>query len=326
MGFFRSENILGLDIGFETLKLVELKKNGKNVSLIGSAETPLTEKIMEKDRFKNKAAVATMIKEACRKAMPGAISAKKVVTALPETFVFSKTVKMPKMTREEYSKAIIAEAAQYLPIPVEEVYMDFQVLINHPEDSLADVLIVAAPRKLVDDYVELCKLAGMRLTALETKPIAIGRAVAQEEKLEGLIITEIGSEVTRLSIWDGNQIRLSTAVSVGKNQIFESLGIFKNSKDEPKKLNKEDLAELKEAATPIIEGILSAIKYHQNRDYKPTPIKKLILCGSGANIINIDKFFKEETKIECISLSPKLNGGALGPEYMTAFGLALRDE
>ena len=326
MGLFRSENILGLDIGFETLKLVELNKRGKNIELVGYAEAPLTERILEKDRFKNKSAVATMLKEACRRAQPNSIFAKKIVTALPETFVFSKTVQMPKMSQEEYIKAIPAEAAQYLPIPPEEVYIDHQILINHPDEPMADILLVAAPKKLVDDYVEMCKLAGMELVALETKPIAIGRAVSIQEKLEGIIIAEVGTEVTRLSIWDGNQIRLSTAVSVGKNQIFDAVG-FTRYTDEQLEITPAKTEELSSVTAPIVDGILSAIKYHQNRDYKPKPIKKLILCGSGAKIKNINAYLTSETKLECVSFSPKIEGKyKLGPEYMTSFGLALRED
>lgn len=324
--FVSDENLLGLDIGFESLKLVELKRRGKDIKLVGFFEMPLTERIMEKDQIHNKANVATMIKEACKKAKPSSVSARKVSTALPETFVFSKTVQIPKMKDNEYSKAVLAEAAQYLPIPVEEAYIDYQVLINRPDEPLADVLIVAAPKKLVDDYVEMCNLADMELYALETKPIAIGRAVAAKQALNGIIVVEIGTEFSRLSIWDDNQIRLSTTVSIGKNQIFESMGWNDFSLDGPV-IEKKDYDQLSSTLGAITEGVISAVKYHQNRDYKPKPIKNIMLCGTGAKIKNVEKFFEEQTKIKSEIVMPKISGKIqLGTEYMTAFGLALRDD
>jgi type IV pilus assembly protein PilM len=180
MNLFNLEDnsVFGLDIGFETIKLVELKKNRHSIKLVGAKEVRLTERILERDSFRNKAATANLIKEACRSALPGPIRAKKIVTALPENFVFSKTIQMPKMSREELEKSIQIEAAQYLPIPAEEVYIDFQTLIVHPDESLTDILLVAAPKKLVDDYVEMTRIAGLELVALETKPIAVGRAVS----------------------------------------------------------------------------------------------------------------------------------------------------
>jgi len=325
LSFLTNENVLGLDIGYESLKLVELKKNGKENVLVGSFEMPLTERIMEKDQIKNKAGVATMIKEACRKAKPCGIGARRIVTALPETFVFSKTVQLPKMKDDEYSKAILAESSQYLPIPAEEAYLDYQVLINRPDEPMADILIVAAPKKLVDDYVEMCSLADMELAALETKPIAIGRAVSAHESLNGLVIVEIGTEFSRVSIWDDNQIRLSTTVNIGKNQIFETMGWTEFSGNGPA-VSQDNFAQLIPTMGAITEGAVSAIKYHKNRDYKPSPVKKIFLCGTGAKIKNIDKFFEEETKVSCQIIAPKLAGAPLGTEYMTTFGLALRSE
>lgn len=322
MGLFLNNNsIFGLDIGFETLKLVELKKN-KSTSLVGFAEVPLTERILEKDHFKNKAQTANLIKEACRKAKPGPIKASKIVSALPESFVFSKTIQMPKMTKEEYTKAVPSEASQYLPMPVEEVYIDFQILIVHPDEPLVDLLIVASPKKLVDDYVEMTKMAGFELLALETKPIAVGRAVSKIAPLESCAIVEIGTEISRISIWD-KTVRLINSVNTGKNHISESMGEELSGTKELK----EDNISAVSVISNITDEVMNAIKYHQNRDYKPRPITKILLCGSGANIKGIDKIFESEIKIKSEIIKPKIdNKISLGTEFITSYGLALRSE
>jgi len=327
-GFFNKDSVFGLDIGYETLKLVELRKKRNGISLVGAVEVPLTERILEKDSFKNKANTATLIKNACRKALPSPIHAKKIISALPETFVFSKTIQMPKMTESEYAKAIPIEAAQYLPIPVEEVYIDYQLLITHPDEALVDILIVASPRKLVDDYVEMTKLAGFELAGLETKPLAVGRALQASVRLDGSVVVEIGTEISRISIWDNNNIRLNTTVATGKNQILENLeALGYDTKNHKIDISKEKSPESLETLSGIRDGIIDAIKYHQNRDYKPKPISKIFLCGSGAKISGIDKQINEETKIKTEIIKPALAGNAkLDTEYITAFGLALRDE
>lgn len=327
-GAFNKDSIFGLDIGYETLKLVELKKKKGGIFLVGSVEVPLTERILEKDSFKNKANTATLIKNACRKALPSPIKARKIVSALPETFVFSKTIQMPKMTDSEYAKAIPIEAAQYIPIPIEEVYIDHQILIVHPEEALVDVLIVATPRKLVDDYVEMTKMAGFELVALETKPLAVGRAISASAQLDGSIIVEIGTEISRISIWDDNNIRLNTTVTAGKNQILENLqSLGHDIKGEKVSINENIFSEMSQTLSTISDEIINAIKYHQNRDYKPKPISKIFLCGSGAKISGIEKFIARETKIKTEITKPNLIGNAkLGTEYTTAFGLALRND
>jgi len=325
---FKNDSVFGLDIGYETLKLVELKRRRSGIFLVGSVEVPLTERILEKDTFKNKATTASLIKNACRKALPSAIKAKRIVSALPETFVFSKTIQMPKMTENEYEKSIPIEAAQFLPIPIEEVYIDHQVLITHPEDAMADILIVASPRKLVDDYVEMTKMAGFELAALETKPIAVGRAISNSVSLDGSLIVEIGTEISRISIWDSNSVRLTTTVATGKNQIIENLQAIGHSEKTDKIVIKEsEFPDLSRTLLNISDEIINAIKYHQNRDYKPKPVKKILLCGSGAKILGIDNYIAKETKIATEIVKPNLKGKEnLGTDFITAFGLALRNE
>lgn len=321
------DSVFGLDIGYETLKLVELKKKKNGIVLVGSVEIPLTERILEKDSFRNKAKTATLIKNACRKALPSPIRARKIISALPETFVFSKTIQIPKMKESEYAKAIPIEAAEYLPIPVEEVYIDYQTLIVHPDEALVDILIVASPKKLVDDYVEMTKMAGFELAALETKPLAVGRALKYSMQLDGSIVVEIGTEISRISIWENGSIRLNTTVATGKNQILESL----SSEGFDVKNDKLDISEENSAASKVLSGIgdeiINAIKYNQNRAYNPKPISKIFLCGSGAKIKGMDWYINEATKIKTEIVSPKIKGDvSLGTEYLTAFGLALRDE
>ena len=315
--FTTGGSIFGLDIGFEALKLVELKKSKKQIQLVGAIEVPLTERILEKDRFKNKAATANLIKEACRKAKPNQITAQKIISALPETFVFSKTIQIPKMSEEEYMNAIPVEAAKYLSIPVEEVYLDFQPLIAHPNEPMADILIVASPKKLVDEYVEVTKMAGFELAALETKPIAVGRGIAVSHTLKGAVIIEIGTEISRLSIWDNQSIRLNTSINVGKNHISENLG--ESTDGNAMKTNV--------ALQNIVTETINAIKYHQNRDYKPAAIDSVLISGSGAKIPGVSEFISAELKINTEIVAPKLSGKVqLGPEYITSFGLALRNE
>jgi type IV pilus assembly protein PilM len=320
MGLFHLEDnsVFGLDIGFETIKLVELRKSKHSIKLVGAKEVRLTERILERDSFRNKAATANLIKEACRSALPGPIRAKKIITALPENFVFSKTIQMPKMSQQELEKSIIIEAAQYLPIPVEEAYLDFQTLIVHPDEPLADILLVAAPKKLVDDYVEMTGIAGLELSAIETKPIAVGRAVNASINLNGLVIIEIGTELSRISIWDNNEIRLISSVNTGKNQILEAV-------TDPRQ---EILSEEgKKVVLNISNEVINAIKYHKNRDYKPNPIETILTSGSGANIHGINQFIESEVKIKTDTVLPRIDGkNNLGPEFITAYGLALRNE
>lgn len=313
--FRQTQDVFGLDVGFETLKVVELR-NGVTPSLFGASDFPLPERILEKDGFKNKEVAARIIKEACQKGSPNKITATKIVSALPETFVFSKTIQIPKMTPEEYAEAVPTEVAEFLPIPLDDVYLDYQQLVVHPDESIVDLMVVATPKRLVNEFVEVAKLAGYELIALETKPIAVGRALIAANKNQGQMIVEVGTEISRISIWDGNKIRLSTTVGVGKNQIIPAVTTIQANNP----LREEFLL-------PLIEEITATNRYHQNRDYQAKPIEQILLCGSGAVVKEIATFIEEKTKIKTIIPALRLQGkNQLGPEFTTAYGLALRNE
>lgn len=328
MSFFGGGNkVFGLDIGFELIKLCELSRHGNRVHVVGLSEIPITERILDKDRIKNKAATANLIKEARRKSKPHSISATKIVTALPETFVFSKTIRIPKMSQTELQTAAPAEAAQYLPIPIADVYIDYQILLAHPDEPLMDILIAAAPKRLVDDYVDMAKMADLELAALETKPIAVGRALISDKSTEGIVVLHIGTELSRISIWDKGKIRLVTTTAVGKNQIIE---FFQSTNTAYSDISKIDLSETDNIDVgPLqlaIDALNEAIRYHQNRGYKPSKIVRIEICGSAAKVKNIDRYIEKETKIPSRIAQPRFHlDQKISPDDMTAFGLALRE-
>lgn len=326
--FFNNSNaVFGLDIGFETIKLCQIKKHGKSVSIVGVTDIPITERILDKDRIKNKPAIANIIKEACRKAKPHPITAKNIVSALPETFVFSKTIRLPKMSEKELKTAVPNEVAEYLPIPLANVYIDFQVLISHPDEPQIDVLIAAAPKRLVDDYVEMAKMADMELVALETKPIAVGRALISEKSKTGIAVAHIGTELTRISIWDKGKICLVTTASVGKNQIMEFFKTIVPTADDIGKIDIDKLSnEPNHPIAQISEALIEAIRYHQNRGYMPSKIEQIEICGSAATIKNLDIYLEKNVKIKSAIANPVFTvRNKVPPGLITAFGLALRD-
>lgn len=322
MSLLHNNSVFGLDIGFETIKMVEIRREKTGHKLVGAIEIPLKDRILQKDQFKNKADTANQIKEAMRKAKPSPITAAKIITALPETFVFSKTLKMPKISQKELESAVPLEAAEYLPIPIEDVYLDFQILVTHPDEPQIDVLAVAAPKKLVDDYVDMAHLADLELFAIETKPLSVGRALLPKDDKAGTILLHIGTEYSRLAIWDSGTLKMSSTITTGQNQILENLGILPGQKISG--IGEKELRSSSVLST-IIDDVISGIKYHNNRDYKPEPIKKIIICGSSSSIPELDKYFQKELSIPTQIAKIKIGKDELPPQYIAAYGLALRD-
>lgn len=223
--------------------------------------------------------------------------------------------------------AIPNEITDFLPIPADNVYFDYQVLVSHPDQALDDILVVATPKNLVDDYVEMANLAGFELTALETKPIAVGRAIIGSKDKDGCMIIHLGTEYSRIGIWDDGDLKLTTTVNTGQTHLLESLGYIDKMEKSAIKITPDNQKDIAIPLNSIVEEAINAIKYHHNRSYKPKPIKKIVLCGSGILIEGLDLIIESEIKIKTeinrIMLSGKTE---LPPQFVAAFGLALRKE
>jgi Tfp pilus assembly PilM family ATPase len=168
----------------------------------------------------------------------------------------------------------------------------------------------------------MTKMAGFELIALETKPMAVERAVLAAASPRGAaVIIEIGTEISRVIIWDGN-IRLITTVNIGNNQLKDALGTsnFNNS-------NLASHDSLAPAINSFCNEIVNAIKYHQTRDHKPRPVTEIVLCGSGAEVPGMSEKIESALKIKTIRVLPRVEGNEkLKTSFITAVGLAMRPD
>ncbi|MBM2821101.1 MAG: type pilus assembly protein PilM [Candidatus Berkelbacteria bacterium] len=116
--------IFGLDIGYSTLKVIQLKGEGPKAKLLGVAEIGIEPKALSKDGISDQKRVAESILTAMKMAKPNPITARLVSSALPESLVFTKSVDIPSMKSEEINKNIPYQASEFFPVPVNEMYME----------------------------------------------------------------------------------------------------------------------------------------------------------------------------------------------------------
>jgi len=336
--------VFGLDIGFGSVKVVQLKKSGKDISIVGFASEPIAEKSLQKTKILEKNKIQEALKKAVKSAKPHAITTKAVCAALPEHLVFTKVIELPKIKENALAKTIPYEAGEFMPISLEETYLDWQILGDNPDKSKIEVLVVAAPKTLVDDYIDLVKQADLQLFALETKPISAVRAIAKNEK-EGLAILDIGAEASGIAIVDQGIIRLTGTVTVGANMVDKALQTNLNLKPEDaSKIKYESGLSFKtetktkeiiqQALAPITDELAHTIKYYQSRIKAEGKIAKIKLCGGGAAIQGIADYFSRQTGIHTEIGNPlvhlsksseKILSKTDALPYTTAIGLALRE-
>ena len=301
MGF--KKPILGLDIGYQTLKVMQLNGDGPGATLRGVAEIAIPPKSLNKDGIKDKKIIADAIVSAMRNAKPHPITARVVSSALPESLVFTKSIDLPSMSHEEINKNISYQAGEFFPIPPNETYMDWHVVGSLPGKNTVDVLVVAAPKVIIDSLAETIKLADLELTSLETKPMADVRALIGPKDPGPYLLLDIGAKNSSLTCYDQGMLKLTSTVSTGGDDFAADFS-----------------PNIKSLATEITH----LVKYYQNRIGQATIFEKIILAGGGANTKDIEKSLESATRIKTIIGWPNIKTKTYNPKFATVVGLAMK--
>jgi len=348
----------GLDISDLSLKIIKLKKKRGVLGLASFGEAKIKSGIIEEGEIKDEETLAKIIREAIGKVRGEKLNSKYVIASLPEEKAFLQVIQMPPMTEEELKKAVRFEAENYIPLPIEEVYLDFQIikpLYNHLDHL--DVLIAALSKKTVDPYVASIKKAGFIPWVLEIESQAISRALVKNEVSPfPLLLIDLGATKASFIIFSGYSLRFTSSIPVSSQKFTEAISrSLKTELAEAEKLKlkygiKADIKnkgkEIFEASTPVLAYLIEKIKTHisyyqthvSHEHLLPNGkgVSKIFLCGGGANFQGLSDFLSSELKIPVELGNPWIN---ILPEplkevpglsyekslsYTTALGLALR--
>ncbi len=350
----------GLDISDLSLKIVKLEKKGKFLSLASFGEAKIKPGIVEQGEIKDEAALVKIIKDGLNKVKGKKIKTKRIICSLPEEKAFLQVIQMPKMEEEELKTAVPFESENYIPLPIERVYLDFKI-VRPVKDHLDhfDVLIAAFPKKIANPYLSCFKKAGLIPQALEIESQAITRALIKNELSPfPVLIIDFGRARTNFIVFSGYSLRFTTTIPISSQGLTEAIsqtlkedlsqaeklklkyGLEMDAKKDTKK--KKVFEAMVPALTDLVEQIEKYIDYYQtHRKHEHLlpdgrKIKKVLLCGQGANLKGLDDFLSLPLKIPIELANPWIN---ILPEplkevpelpfqeslgYTTALGLALR--
>lgn len=342
-----AQSFFGLDIGVSHIKVVWLSKEGNIEKLLaaGSIPTPIGGFANGEDVSIN--SVADAIKKLVKDTK---IQTKNVNIALPEAKIFTRVIEMPPISDDEISSAIKWEAEQYIPLALEDVNMDWQV-ISRPENpttnSKMEVLLVAAPKKLIENYIKVVEKSDLVPVAMEPQTLATVRSSVEGSKDSPTsIILEIGSEESQLIIVSNGVMMFIRTVSTGGNAITRAIaqkfGLEFIQAEEYKKtygIDKDSFdGKLVETIQPIVDiwvtEIKRAITFYQSKKQDDI-VKRLILSGGSSLLAGFIRYVTEVLSIETqisdpwtkISVDAKIFGDivARGPEFDVAVGLAKKE-
>ncbi|MBI2029443.1 type IV pilus assembly protein PilM [Candidatus Gottesmanbacteria bacterium] len=338
--------LIGLDIGSNTLKIVELSKAGKTFSLInhGFSATPpggmVSENPVEQE------AVAQAIKKLVRDSK---VSDNEVKIALPESQVFTFVIETPALSERELASSIRWEAEQYIPVPLDEVTLDWKILFQgSKENEKNQVLLVGAPKRITLKYQRVLELAGLVAVSLETELIAATRSLsASLPTVANLMVVNMGAGTTDFSIVRQGVLAFTRSVGTGgmslTRAVKQDLQLEEGQAEEYKKTYGLDPNQLEgkvyRSLKPLIDSILSEMKKGIGFFQEKNPNDKLeviVLSGGSSLLPGIVPYFAETLGVETQVGNPLSSisnidkkttpiGQSEASMYTVAIGLAMRE-
>jgi type IV pilus assembly protein PilM len=344
--------LVGLDISTTAIKLIELSQpTGGTASLLcveSHAVEPLpTGSVVEK-KIANVQAVGETIAKAVARS---GTKAKSAAAAVSGSAVITKVIPMSAaLSDSEMEAQIQLEADQYIPYPLEEVNIDFDVL--GPSDSggdMVDVLLAASRQENVDDRVAALKIGGLTAAIIDVEAYAMESAHsllldahADEEAERTVAIADIGATTMTLHVLHGGQTLYTREQNFGGLQLVEEVqrryGLTRSEALRqvidgglPENYASEVLEPFKEA---LAQQIGRALQFFYSASTF-SRVDQIILAGGSATIRGIDELVEARlgnatavaNPFAHMSLSPKVRARALertAPALMIAVGLALR--
>jgi type IV pilus assembly protein PilM len=346
MFFGKKPHLVGLDIGSRTIKAAEVVETKKGRVLNNFNTIDIEPGIIEEGAIKDPEAVSAAIRELFKISK---LKEQNVAISVGGYSVIVKKINVKTMTEDELHETIHFEAEQYIPFDISDVNLDFQILGESEQNpNQMSVILVAAKKEMVSEYVSLIQMAGLNACIIDVDAFALQNIFevnyAQEE--ENVALIDIGASKTSLNLLKGNSSVFMRDVSLGCGQINEKISSFADCSleeaDEIKlsrQSEKVSVEDLKGIVSTVVTDWCSEIKRALDFFYSSYPedqIKRIILSGGGANIIEFRKLLAKETATAVEIINPFENVSVdnkslddsyleqIAPQAAICMGIAIR--
>lgn len=341
---YKDQPIFGFDLGTRTAKMLQLKHAGKHLQVMGYGYANFPDEAIVEGIVVDPEVIAETLKPLIKQISYGKITATRVATALPVAKLFTRILELPPMNPADLDAAVRLEAEQYVPVPLPDLYIDYEVVERLPEH--VEVLMVAAPRAIVDSYIKLFDLLGLEVAAIESSLSAVTRALTATMPADQVtLLADIGSGSIDLAIYD-KVVRLTDTIAIGGDtlttQLVSDLGITREQANEvkfkfglgPSGLQPKIQASLKKPLQTMSAEMRRVLKYYTDRSANKRSVQQIALAGGSASLPGLVDYLSKELGLPVVIADP-WNGLEMknlpsvskleAPIYTTAIGLARRE-
>jgi type IV pilus assembly protein PilM len=311
----KRNRLVGLDIGSKSIKAAEIIESKKGYSLSKFGMTDIPPGLIEDGAIKDPEKVAEIIRNLFKSY---GIKNHSVAMSIGGYSVIVKKISVQNTSEEQLQETIHFEAEQYIPFDINDVNLDFQILgENENNPNQMNVLLVAAKKEMVNDYISLAEMAGLDPRIIDVDAFALQNAFemnCESPSMENIALIDIGASKTSLNILKGGTSVFMRDVSLGCSQINQKiLASVDCTADEAEAIKFGEISDMMppEDLSDIISAVVAdwcteirrALDFFYST-YPDDQIRKIILSGGGGNIQELRQLLAVETSAEVSTINP----------------------
>jgi len=299
----KPKKTVGLDIGNHYVKLSELTKKQDEYELSAFG----IERLPEGSRDAKIATIKKLVRES-------GISTNKVNISVCGPSVIVRYILLPQMTRSQLESAIRFEAERYIPFNIEEVILNAPILEEKREDGKIRVLIVAAKKALIEDYVNLLQACELKPQLIDVDFFALINSFLLNnpaEQSEGIVVLlHIGANFTSINILKNRVSHFMRDISIGGEDITkiiaEKLSLQKSEAENMKCEPRDREEEISSIIAPTLNNLLGEISlsFSYYEDQLERGIDKLFLSGGTAKLEKMSEFLSSNLGLQVLRWDP----------------------
>lgn len=339
-------SFIGIDIGSEAAKVVQLRKENERAILETYGELKTV------NYFKRAAGagggflrfldqdIAEMLGDLL---VESNVTSKQAVLSIPSVSSFITAIELPLMNREEVKAAIPFEAKRYVPIPMAEVSMDWEIIEEDEAVKKMKVLLVVVPNEVINKYKRIAELVDLDIKAVEIESFSLVRSLIGRD-MGVTAILNFGAQSTTVVIADNRIIRYSGNIGRGSREISmvlaRSLAIDEARAETLKRevgiSIKPEEKEIANIIMPVVDTLMADVEraiavYNRSNIRK---VERVVISGGGASMAGLIDYVSKTIGLETVLANPFVLTvypafmqpilKDIGPGFGVAVGLALR--
>lgn len=336
---------VGIAIGDAHIRAVQLAGTGAAASVVASGQVDLPKTTFDAEGKADIEGLARLFENVIAAPAYGKFTTRDVVVNLPEGRSFVRLIHVAALSDAELEASVPFEAENYIPVPVDQVYLDWQRVSER--DGRVALLLVAAPKSYVDPILHALSQANLTPVAIEVESQGLERALIAPGLKQSVLLADMKGAATDLVMVEDGGIQFTSTLLVSGSQMSEAImqGLQVTAKEaEDIKLhvgfaNTEQYPNLKTVLLPVLESLVKEIKkvlvFHDQ--HSTQKVNRLLLVGGSAGLAGLPEYLHEALAeypdLEVAVGDPTVNihvtlpshmTGLAGLPYVTALGLAMR--